>query len=144
MHTFSRPAHYLWLVCPCRGHGNPGRSHHDPASPGWCSYHCQGQLVCMQAEDILAWDPQTKDSLQEWSNFKQRMMTSGWSAIGGQVRPPCPPDHTCLGLPHLTPPELQTQSPYVQGGVLPDATPLGHSVSLMPPPSMTGNRWVPC
>ncbi|KAK3899057.1 amidase signature domain-containing protein [Staphylotrichum tortipilum] len=45
-----------------------------------------------------------KANLSEWSNFKQRMMTSGWSAVGGQ-----------------------TQSPYVRGGVLRNATPLGHS-----------------
>ncbi|KAK0642923.1 amidase signature domain-containing protein [Cercophora newfieldiana] len=45
-----------------------------------------------------------KANMSEWAAFKENMMTGGWSAVGGQ-----------------------TQSPYVRGGVLPNATALGHS-----------------
>ncbi|KAJ8132083.1 hypothetical protein O1611_g1542 [Lasiodiplodia mahajangana] len=45
-----------------------------------------------------------KNNLSEWAAWKESMMTAGWSAVGGQ-----------------------TQSPYVRGGVTPNAVCLGHS-----------------
>ncbi|KAF2963131.1 hypothetical protein GQX73_g10447 [Xylaria multiplex] len=45
-----------------------------------------------------------KNNLSEWAAWKESMMTAGWSAVGGQ-----------------------TQSPYVRGGVAPNAVCLGHS-----------------
>ncbi|KAK3379119.1 amidase signature domain-containing protein [Lasiosphaeria ovina] len=45
-----------------------------------------------------------KANMSEWASFKESMMTGGWSAVGGQ-----------------------TQSPYVRGGVIRNATALGHS-----------------
>ncbi|KAH8704214.1 amidase signature domain-containing protein [Talaromyces proteolyticus] len=45
-----------------------------------------------------------KANLSELGNYKGYKIPAGWSAVGGQV-----------------------QSPYVRGGILPDALPLGHS-----------------
>ncbi|KAJ5289132.1 amidase signature domain-containing protein [Penicillium angulare] len=45
-----------------------------------------------------------KGNMSEWGGNKGSLITAGWSALGGQ-----------------------TQSPYVRGGVLPNATFLGHS-----------------
>lgn len=57
--------------------------------------------------------------------MKDVLMTGGWSAVGGQVGLFVNKlEERCHSLPML-----QTQSPYVRGGVIPNATCFGHSVS---------------
>ncbi|KAJ5117013.1 amidase signature domain-containing protein [Penicillium angulare] len=67
-----------------------------------------GALIIGKANMSASWKclpiQEIKILIREWANFKQRMMTTGWSPVGGQ-----------------------TQSPYVRGGVLPNATSIGHS-----------------